>query len=248
MIGVYYYGMPARNRRKEYKENSYYHIYNRGVEKRTVFQDQQDYAVFLSYLKTYLLPKDEKSLQETLADSNSSSKEKDQAVKLLRLNNFSDTLELVAYCLMENHFHFLVKQTKPSTIDIFMNSFSTRYSGYFNKKYCRVGPLFQGVYKAVLVQSDEQLLYLSRYIHRNPINTSILTTPASQCQALRGYEYSSYRVYLGTQSVSWIKPDHILNYFSQQKIKTLRYERFVEDMGNDDEEIRLLEQLNVHEY
>ena len=58
--------MPAKNRIKSYQAESYYHLYNRGVEKRIIFQDEQDYAVFLSYLQTYLLPKDEKSLRKTL--------------------------------------------------------------------------------------------------------------------------------------------------------------------------------------
>ena len=102
--------MPAKNSVKNYVENSYYHLYNRGVEKRIIFQDSQDYAVFLNYLKEYLLPKDEQNLRNKLTDPNISYKEKDKIIKLLRLNNFTDEIILIAYCLMPNHFHLLVKQ------------------------------------------------------------------------------------------------------------------------------------------
>src|SRR4051812_13321253 len=97
--------MAAKNSRKVYCEDALYHIYNRGVEKRTVFLDQQDYAVFLSYLKNYLLPKDEKGLKQKLLDPNTSYKEKDEILRALKLNNFYGDITLVAYCLMPNHFH-----------------------------------------------------------------------------------------------------------------------------------------------
>lgn len=173
--------MPAKNSLKIYTPNSYYHLYNRGVEKRIIFIDEQDYHVFLSYLKEYLIPKDELALRKRLADSNTSYKEKDKILKALRMNNFSEEIFLVAYCLMPNHFHLLIKQSDELSIDRIMNSLGTRYTMYFNRKYKRVGPLYQDVYKAVLVRTDEQLLHLSRYIHRNPIEL------ASQGDALRGY-------------------------------------------------------------
>lgn len=153
--------MPGGNARKQYAENSYYHIYNRGVEKRLIFQDSQDYGVFLSYLKEYLSPKNEEELRNKLSDFNISYKERDKILKLLRLNNFADEISLLAFCLMPNHFHFQIKQIGELSIDKFMNSFGTRYSMYFNRKYKRVGPLYQGVYKAVLITTDEQLLHLS---------------------------------------------------------------------------------------
>lgn len=218
--------MPAKNAVKDYAPNAYYHLYNRGVEKRLIFLDDQDRNVFLSYLKTYLLPKDEKTLQATLASPTSSSKEKDTTLKLLRMNNFSDTLTLLVYCLMPNHFHFLVKQTDATTIDSFMQSFCTRYSLYFNRKYHRIGGLFQGLYKAVRVTSDEQLLHLSRYIHRNPIAL------ASQGATLQDYIYSSYPQYLGLAHADWIYPEGILAYFPKSQKNA--YHEFVEGPSNGD--------------
>lgn len=210
--------MPAKNSIKQFIENSYYHIYNRGVEKRHIFMDEMDYAVFLSYLKTYLLPKDERELQNTLADENANYAQKAEATKLLRMNNFSDDIELLAYCLMMNHFHFLVKQTQSTSIDSFMNSLLTRYSMYFNRKYKRVGHLFQGTYKAVLVESEEQLLHLSRYIHNNPSSKGV---------PFQTYAYSSYGDYLNPGKSSWVKPGEVLAYFASKGINS--YQEFMGD-------------------
>ncbi|TSC54144.1 MAG: hypothetical protein LiPW16_139 [Microgenomates group bacterium LiPW_16] len=228
--------MPAKNRIKQYIEKGYYHLYNRGVDKRSIFVDQQDYAVFLSYLKTYLVPKNEKELRKKLADPSISCKEKDKILKILRLNNFSDTLTLLAYCLIPNHFHFLVHQVLAETIDRFMNSLCTRYVIYFNRKYERVGPLFQGVYKALLVKTDEQLLHLSRYIH-----LPVLDSQGQALRDLREPQPSSYPNYLGEISQEWVKPEEILNFFKTNRHTypkdILSYQSFVEDYKEEIPEI-----------
>lgn len=217
--------MPARNSQKEYLENSYYHIYNRGVEKRIIFQDEQDYSVFLSYLKTYLSPKDEKIILIDLASPVTNSKEKDRLLRLLHLNNFNEKIILLAYCLMPNHFHLLVKQKPFDGIDKFMNSLATRYTQYFNKKYKRVGSLYQAVYKAVLVNSEEQLLSLTSYIHRNPISEKPY---AKNKQKNLFLQPSSLPEYLGKRQTPWIHPEDILSFFSKTNPK-LSYQSLVED-------------------
>jgi putative transposase len=204
--------MPSKNSTKIYVKNGYYHIYNRGVEKRTIFLDQQDYGVFLSYLKEYLLPKNEKELYEKLSDPKTSYKEKDKILKLLRLNNFNQEITLLAYCLMPNHFHFFVKQKNLGAIDKFMNSLGTRYTMYFNRKYKRVGSLYQDVYKAVLIDNEKQFLHLSRYIHK-------------QALILRN-QPCSYLEYVGKRKTLWIKPEEVLSYFSKTN-PSLSYENFV---------------------
>jgi len=218
--------MPAKNSTKEYLENSYYHIYNRGVEKRLIFLDEQDYSVFLSYLKEYLLPKNTNELYNIISNPNSSWREKDKANKLLRMNNFFGKITLLAYCLMPNHFHLLVKQTSANSIDVFMNSLATRYTMYFNKKYKRVGTLYQAQYKAVIVSTDEQLLCLSRYIHHQDL--------ASQGNALRSWQAqpSSYPDYLGKRKTEWVKPEEILSFFSKTN-PLLSYKTFVESTDQD---------------
>ena len=210
--------MPAKNSRKTYVENGYYHIYNRGVEKRIIFLDQQDYSVFLSYLKDYLLPKDEKELHEKLFNPPISSKEKNEILKLLHLNNFSQEITLLAYCLMPNHFHFFLKQKSIGAIDSFMNSLATRYTMYFNRKYKRVGHLYQGVYKAVLITSEGQFIHLSRYIHKQALD-------------LKG-QPCSYAEFIGERKTQWIHPEEILSYFSKEN-PALSYTNFIAESKNN---------------
>lgn len=218
--------MAAKNSRKVYQENSFYHVYNRGVEKRNIFYDDQDYSVFLSYLKNYLTPKDENKLQEILDSATSNYREKDKALKGLSLKNFNEEIDLVAYALLPNHFHFLLKQTNFDGIDRFMNAFSSRYTGYLNRKRKRVGPLYQGVYKAVLVTTEEQLLYLSKYIHRNPVEWQEKKFSHNKETSLP----SSLPEYLGQRRTVWVKPAAILSYFNGRTVHN-SYERFISEDG-----------------
>ena len=221
--------MPAKNSSKIYSEESFYHLYNRGVEKRDIFLDEQDYTVFLSYLKTYLLPKDEDGLHTILLSKNANIQEKDRAIKLLALNNFNNEIDLLVYSLLPNHFHLLVKQIHADGIDRFMNSLITRYVLYFNKKYHRVGPLFQGVYKAVLVESDEQLLHLSWYIHSNPLKLLGLSFTDWKKISLP----FSLPEYLGQKQSEWVKTSLILEYFSKIN-KSDSYSNFMNKEGTLD--------------
>jgi len=198
--------MPAKNTIKRYKANGYYHIYNRGVEKRIIFQDKQDYAVFLNYLKEYLSP-----LPRQRAKRNICVQAKTYKINDYQCRNHYQQIALLAYCLMPNHFHLLVKQKQPRDIQLFMKSLGTRYTMYFNKRYQRQGGLFQDRYKAVLIDSDEQLLHLSRYIHLNPS-----PNPSQQP--------SSYADYLGFKNTFWVHPQDILKYFKNP----LNYQKFVE--------------------
>lgn len=213
--------MPAKNSQKLYVENGFYHLYNRGVEKRTIFDDQQDYAVMLSFLKEYLSPKPEDKLRHQLSNPSLSPIEKQKVIYALQRNNFSEEIVLIAYALMPNHFHLLIKQHKETSMDQFMNSLFARYTPYFNRKYTRVGPLFQGVYKAVRVLSEEQFLHLSRYIHRNHLSlkgVALNTLPD---------QYNSYGDYLGLRKTSWIHPEIVLDYFSKENPAD-SYRSFVE--------------------
>lgn len=218
--------MPGGKARKIYADEAYYHIYNRGVEKRLIFLDEQDYNVFLSYLKEYLLPKDEKELKSRLTDPITSYKEKDTILKRLRLNNFAEEIILLAYCLMPNHLHFFIKQKNALSIDKFMNSIGTRYTKYFNAKYKRVGALYQGVYKAVLINEENQFIYLSKYIHKQAL--------ALSGQAWEPKQPSSYPEYLGQRKTEWIHPEEVLSYFSKNN-PSLSYSTFVQE--NEDFDI-----------
>ena len=210
--------MASKNSIKPNLENAFYHAYNRGVEKRLIFQDDQDHKVFLSYLKEYLSPPpDPEKLLKSITF-------KDTVFKGIprQPKNYYNKIDLLAFCLMPNHFHLLIKQHSNNAIENFMRSLATRYSLYFNKKYDRVGSLFQDHYKASLIIEDPYLLHLTRYIHLNP---SEFTNDLRNA-------YSSYANFLGLRKASWVKPDTILSFFNKKILPELKkintYKDFVE--------------------
>ena len=212
--------MPSKYRVKEYKAGGIYHVYNRGVEKRDIFMDQEDYAFFLYLIKSYLTPaKDQKENLETQ----------------LNRGAFVGKIELLAYALMPNHYHLIVKQIGEDDLSEFMRSIMTTYVSYFNKKYERTGGLFQGVYKAILVESDDYLLHLSRYVHLNPLKPGV--NPIRATKELVSAN-TSYADYLGLQKTSWIKTEIILGYFAGIEKSGLyavqNYKAFIEDIMVDE--------------
>ena len=138
-------------------------------------------------------------------------------------------VEFHALVLMPNHFHMQVKQYTKEGIEKLARRILTGYVQYFNKKYKRIGTLFESTYKAILLETDEQFLYLSSYIHRNPMR---LKKPKFDY-----IQFSSYPYYLNLKNADWIKPKEILSYFrSSRNITTddkLSYQNFVESFKED---------------
>lgn len=213
--------MPAKNVVKEYKANSFYHVYNRGAAKQKIYRDQEDYKTFLGYLKFYLT---EFNLQgSTLQVKVAPSKV---------LNNHAATVKMHGYCLMPNHFHLIIYQEKVDSMNRFMRSLATKYAMYFNLKHKRVGTLFETTYKAVRVETEDQLIYLSKYVHRNPVKL----LPAGL--NLAGFKYSSYGNYLRLFEQKWVKTDEILSYFKEKS-----YQRFVED--EDENDLKVIKDISL---
>lgn len=213
--------MPARNIVKEYEEGGFYHVYSRGVEKRLIFCDQEDYQKFIGLLKVYL---SKPILQGvTLKDESNRTISPSRA-----LNNYVDEVNLIAYCLMPNHFHLLLQQKTERGMAKLMQSLLTKYVIYFNKKYTRVGGLFQSTYKTVRIKSEEQFTYITKYIHRNPLPSF---PTRLHLEGLKDYKYSSYGNYLGLFKQSWMKTEDILSYFSKTNPRNT-YQAFVEESGD----------------
>jgi putative transposase len=180
---------------KIFRSGHYYHIYNRGVNKQEIFLDVQDYHNFLKRLFLVLGIKTKVTLEKS------------------RISALpEDAFSMLAYCLMPNHFHLLIRQNTDLGIDKFMLKISTSYAIYFNKKYGRVGPLYQDSFKAKLVEQDSYLTYLSAYIHNNP------EEPFT-------WEFFSFRDYLGIQKGGLCQTDLILGMFSDDP---QRYKKFVQ--------------------
>lgn len=146
--------MPSRS--ITFAEGEYYHIFNRGVDKRDVYMDKEDLFRFFKCLQVLNTEKAIGSLYEH------SFKES------LQLGNpIPKLVEIVCYCLNPNHYHLLLKQEVENGISLFMQRLGVAYTNYFNEKYERTGPLFGGAFKAVHIQDNRQLLHLSAYVNLN---------------------------------------------------------------------------------
>ncbi|MCL4417121.1 MAG: transposase [Patescibacteria group bacterium] len=214
--------MPGKNTLKTYVENGYYHIYNRGIDKKEIFIDEKDCTVFLHYLKLYL-----DTPQNLLKDKPLSPK------LLYKINNLNlnREIDLLSFTLMPNHFHLQVKQYTKEAIQKLTRRVLTCFVRYYNNKYKRIGTLFESVYKAALIETEEQNLYLSSYIHRNPMKL--------KSSKFDYVQFSSYPYYLKSKTADWIKIDEISSYFKKSKNTAksdiFSYQNFVEDFKENPE-------------
>lgn len=186
--------MPRRNVIRSDGQDIFYHVYARGANKRRIFLDEEDFLKFLQLLERYLSPEDARNPYG------------------VPYPNFYNKVDLLAYCLMPNHFHLLVYQRQVHMLTSLMQSVMTSYSRYFNLKYKRTGPLFESRFRASPIADEAYLEHITRYIHLNP-------------RQWRYYEYSSLPYYLQQDTVSWVRPERILSMFATPK----EYLQFLED-------------------
>lgn len=188
----YYITMPSKNTIKLYDVPAYYHVYNRGAGRQAIFPDDADKEMFLSLLARHL-------------DS------ADTTTRSDKIPYEKYAVELLAYCLMDNHFHLLLYQERDiAAVTKLLRSISTSYTMYFNKRYSRSGHLFQSVFKASRIDNEPYLAHISRYIHLNP-------------EKFESYKWSSLGAYLDTTTLPWLHPERILAQSPE------RYEAFLHD-------------------
>ena len=204
------------NRKITFTPGEYYHIYNRGVEKRNVFMDVRDRDRFQSLL--YLLNGVKPIIYRLI-----------QGETLYKEEVGEKIVAIGAYVLMPNHFHLLLKETKDGGVTSFIRKLTTGYTMYFNKKYERVGPLFQGAFKAEHINNDGYLKYLFAYIHLNPVKLidknwkeKGITNLKHAERFLQEYLHSSYSDYLRIQRLEKdiLSPKLFPNYFSNSQTVT----------------------------
>jgi putative transposase len=217
--------MPVRNRIKKYISGGVYHIYNRALEGREVFKEEEDLVYFKEILKRYLDVYKEATDSRYKADRPYIRKHKQEM-------NLEGQIDLLAYCVMPDHFHFLVRQYNQEAITRLMRRLITNYVMYFNRRYKRRGVLFENVYRAVLITDETVIVDLSRYIHLNPVSMAVkryglVETVTSSLPEY--YMYSSYQNYLGSKQEGWLKPEFILEIFKRMPAgKTQSYQQYVE--------------------
>jgi len=208
-------------KRIDFVNDEYYHIYNRGVDKRNIFPDQRDYVRFLKGLRLF-----NASGMTWLSLLNDKVEQYEKGKRLV---------DVLCYCLMPNHYHILIKQKSDSGITTFMRKLNTGYTMYFNIRYKRTGRLFENKFKAVHVKNDDFLRHLSRYIHMNPLdltgedwrNGKILKTKTA-LKYLRNYPWSSLASYVSVKTRNRIINKGILAEIFSNKT----YNNFVIDWMN----------------
>ena len=193
----------------------YYHIFNRGIARQPTFFTKRDYERFLLTLSYYRFGDIPGKLSKFLSLSQDIRKDITNSLD----KSQKKLVEIVCYALMPNHFHVLLKQLDDGGITKFMSKVTNSYTRYVNTKRDRVGDLFQGVFKAVRVETNEQLIHLTRYIHLNPVVSRIVVE-----EKLSAYPWSSFSDYI-QGSRSFLVKDIVAGQFKNGKA----YETFVLD-------------------
>lgn len=189
-----------------------YHLYNRGVAKQEIFRNSADFNRLLTTFSFYL---------ESVPTTKLSTASKDVVAKLDNNPPKKALVLILGYCLMPNHFHLIAKQLVDGGIPTFMRHALDSYVRFYNTKYDRVGTIFQGKFKGVIVEDNEQLIHLSRYIHLNPFVARMGDKPEE-------YPWSSYNQYLKNQNRRLCSPKMILELFDD----TQKYKNFVDDYSD----------------
>lgn len=172
----------------------YYHIYNRGVDKRTIFMDEHDYRRFRVLL--YLCNGNNPLNMQDLLNKGL------PFIEFFSIDRGEQLVDIGAYCLMPNHFHILVKECIEGGISKFMEKLATSYVMYFNTKGGRRGSLFEGSFKAKHIDSEPYLNWIFSYIHTNPVklfdpnwNKDGIQDSLATKDFIDNYKYSSYHDY-----------------------------------------------------
>lgn len=202
-------------RKIQISEGEHYHVFNRGIRKQTIFHDQKDWWRFLFLILYFQSPVNFPQVGRAIKEF-----VKHQMLDSLTTNEIvkKRCVELVTFCIMPNHFHLILKETEEGGISKYMQRVLNSYAKYYNMKYEKSGHLFQGKYKAVHIETNEQLLYLSAYVHRNPRELSEYRGEEES------YQWSSFGDY--TNKNRWEKlliPDIILEQYKNKD----EYHKFV---------------------
>lgn len=224
----------ATNRGFGFINEGIYHVFNRGVERRPVFTNNKEHQRFIDTIWFYRFPQ-QLRLSSFLALSAS---EQEAFQRSLATQEKNKSVTLLAYCLMPNHFHLIVKQNQEKGISAFIANITNSYTKYFNTKHRRPGSLFQGPFKAVRVETDEQLLHLSRYIHINPVVSGIIQT-----EMLSSYQWSSLPEYENRSTFSLCDRTWLTQFYSS----TGKYRQFLYDQIDYAKKLEAIKHLALEE-
>lgn len=172
--------MASRNILRQDIPDGYYHVYGRGVNKSNIFKEGEDKDYFLYLLSRHL------SIKPVISRKAG-----------YKYPHYRGQLELLSFCVMDNHFHLLFYQNEQGAVSTLMHSVLIAYTRYFNQNNGRNGPLFESRYKSSLVDKDSYLLHISRYIHLNP-------------RSWKRYRYSSIVYITKATEPEWLQTEKLM--------------------------------------
>ena len=198
-------------RKEKLVSNSIYHIFTKSIAQFRIFNNNNEALRMLKTMPYYqrVNPEIKFSKYVVLAEEIKADKER-------MLKEKKKLVEIIAYCIMPTHIHLILKQLETNGISKFMNNVLNSYSRYFNTKYKRKGPLWETRFKSILIETDEYLIHLTRYIHLNPVTANLVGKPED-------WLASSYNEYLLKVN------DKICRYNDILDIDPVSYKKFVED-------------------
>lgn len=208
-----------------------YHIYNRGINRQPTFTAIKEYKRAKETIKFYQTVKPPVKLSKFLRLEDD---KKHETIKVMEAMKKGVTL--LAYCLMPNHFHFLIRQDEENGITKFLSNFQNSYTRYYNVRHKRDGALFLDQFKAVRIETDEQLMHISRYIHLNPHTGYIIRS----LEELKTYPWSSFTEYLtGSNEIA---DTTIIVHMNKNNDA---YTQFVYDQADYQRELKMVEHLLI---
>jgi len=194
-------------RRRELGTETLYHIFNRSIAEYTIFTREEEYIRMENLIRYYKNKRNLKFSRFLQLDDEQKS----------TLSVGEKLVEIIAYCIMPTHVHFVLKQMNEGNISVFMNSILNSYTHYFNIRHKRRGPLWESRFKHVLIQNDEYLIHLTRYIHLNPVTAGLVEKPEL-------WEFSSYKEYIDQQNYG----HNICDFKKFLDINPISYKEFIE--------------------
>ncbi len=225
-------------RKFNFEIGGYYHVYNRGVERREVYLNPAQYNRFMYLL--YLSNTSSPLRMDGILQNKKGLTSLEMAEIIFTQKRKERLVDIGAYCLMPNHFHLLLKEREENGISKFMQKITTGYTMFFNKKHERSGALFGGTFQATTVNNDEYLKYLFAYIHLNPVKLidsdwkkGKIVNKQYAKEYLENYPFSSYFEYVGKDRVekSILNKVEFPEYFMDKK----EFSDFIEDWISFDE-------------
>ncbi|MFH1129548.1 MAG: transposase [Patescibacteria group bacterium] len=229
-------------KKPQFENNEIYHVLNHGVEQRNIFADDKDHLRFIHDLYEFNDEAPAENIYYKSMDLES------YEVKPRKIKERKLLVEILAFCLMPNHYHLLLKQKKDNGISRFMQKLGTGYTMSFNKKYKRRGTLFQSTYKSILIDKQNHFLNLPYYIHLNPLDLSFpewrarkLNNYNGAMEYLGNYRWSSYLDYAGKKNFPSItNREFLLGVFGGDGKYKQNIEKWLKDMAvNDARELSL---------